>query len=49
MTAETAPSTDFASLRVAIVHEWLIGYFGAEHVVEQMLNVFPQADLYAQV
>ncbi len=49
MTAETAPSTDFASLRVAIVHEWLVDYSGSERVVEQMLNVFPQADLYAQV
>jgi glycosyltransferase involved in cell wall biosynthesis len=49
MTAETAPSVDFTSLRVAIIHEWFVDYSGSERVVEQMLNVFPQADLYAQV
>lgn len=37
------------SLKVAIVHEWFVDYSGSERVVEQMLNLFPQADLYAQV
>ena len=37
------------SLKVAIVHEWFVDYSGSERVVEQMLNVFPQADLFAQV
>jgi len=37
------------SIRVAIIHEWFIDYSGSERVVEQMLNIFPQADLYAQV
>jgi glycosyltransferase involved in cell wall biosynthesis len=36
-------------VRVAIVHEWLDGYAGSERVVEQMLAVFPQADLFALV
>ncbi|MDX9856805.1 MAG: glycosyltransferase family 4 protein [candidate division Zixibacteria bacterium] len=36
-------------LKVAIVHEWLINYSGAERVVEQLLAIFPQADLFAQV
>jgi len=40
---------DLARLRVAIVHEWFVVYSGAERVVEQMLNIFPQADLFAQV
>jgi glycosyltransferase involved in cell wall biosynthesis len=41
--------TDLERLRVAIVHEWFVDYSGSERLVEQMLNVFPQADLYAQV
>ncbi|MEW5923014.1 MAG: glycosyltransferase family 4 protein [Candidatus Zixiibacteriota bacterium] len=36
-------------MRVAIVHEWFVDYSGSERVVEQMLNLFPQADLFAQV
>ena len=32
--------------RVAIVHEWLITYAGSEKVLEAMLEVFPQADIY---
>ncbi len=35
--------------RVAIVHEWLVNYAGSERVVEQLLHLFPQADLYAVV
>jgi glycosyltransferase involved in cell wall biosynthesis len=34
---------------IAIVHEWLASYAGSERVVEQMLRVFPQADLFAVV
>ncbi len=34
---------------IAIVHEWLATYAGSERVVEQMLRVFPQADLFAVV
>lgn len=33
-------------MRVALVHDWSVGYAGSERVVEQMLEVFPQADLY---
>ena len=36
-------------LKVAIVVDWLVTYAGAEKVLEQMLNVFPQADLFAVV
>jgi len=42
-------SIDLDALRVAIVHEWLVDYSGSERVVEQLLELFPQADLYAQV
>ena len=37
----------FAGLRVAIVHDFLYTYGGAERVVEQLLAVFPQADIFA--
>lgn len=36
-------------LRVAIVHDWLTVYAGAERVLEQMLLCYPQADLYSTV
>ena len=34
-------------MRVAIVHDWLTEYAGAEKVLEQMLQIFPNADLFA--
>jgi glycosyltransferase involved in cell wall biosynthesis len=36
-------------LNVGIVHEWFACYAGSERVVEQMLEVFPQAELYSLV
>ncbi len=33
--------------KVAIVHDWLVTYGGAERVLEQMLKVLPHADLFA--
>jgi glycosyltransferase involved in cell wall biosynthesis len=35
--------------RVAIVHEWFTCIAGSERVVEQMLLMYPQADLFALV
>ncbi len=35
--------------RVAIVHEWFTVYAGAERVIEQMLAVLPDADVYGLV
>ncbi len=37
------------NLRIAIVHEWFVSYAGSERVVEQILNLFPNADLFAVV
>jgi glycosyltransferase involved in cell wall biosynthesis len=37
------------SKRIAIVHEWFTVYAGAERVIEQMLAVLPDADLYGLV
>jgi glycosyltransferase involved in cell wall biosynthesis len=39
----------FDSARIAIVHEWLVTNAGSERVLEQMLAVFPEADLYCTV
>jgi glycosyltransferase involved in cell wall biosynthesis len=36
-------------LRVAVIHEWLVDYSGSERVLEQILRLFPHADLYAIV
>ncbi len=33
--------------RIAIVHDWLTTYAGAERVLEQMLALYPQADLFS--
>ncbi len=34
---------------MAVVHEWLVSRAGSEKVVEQMLAVYPQADLFSLV
>ena len=39
----------FDNLKVAVVHDWLVGLGGAERVVESILSLFPQADLYTSV
>lgn len=36
-------------LRVAVVHDWLTVYGGAERVLEHILAVLPQADLFSLV
>lgn len=36
-------------MKVAIVHEWLVSYAGSEKVVEQMLNCFPDADIFTLI
>lgn len=38
---------DLTSLKVAIVHDWLVTYGGAERVLEQILKVIPNADLFS--
>lgn len=35
--------------RVAIVHDWLVTYAGAERVLAQMLLCYPEADLYSLI
>ena len=33
--------------KIAIIHEWFVTYAGSEKVVEQLLHVFPNADVFA--
>jgi len=36
-------------LKIAIVHDWLTVYAGAERVLEQMLKCYPEADIYSLI
>ena len=36
-------------MKVAIVHDWLVTYAGSERVLEQMLAVYPEADLFSLI
>lgn len=36
-------------MRVAVIHDWLTVYAGAERVLEQILLCYPDADLYAVI
>jgi glycosyltransferase involved in cell wall biosynthesis len=36
-------------MKTAVVHEWLVTYAGSERVVEQMLHLYPEADLFSLV
>lgn len=35
--------------RIAVVHDWLVDYAGAERVLAQILRCFPSADLFALI
>jgi glycosyltransferase involved in cell wall biosynthesis len=37
------------NLRVAVVHDWLVVYGGAERVLEHILDLFPQADVFSLI
>ncbi|MEM7682162.1 MAG: glycosyltransferase [Planctomycetota bacterium] len=45
--AEAGPIGPLSTARVAIVHDFLYCYGGAERVLEQMLAVYPQAEVYS--
>jgi glycosyltransferase involved in cell wall biosynthesis len=36
-------------MKIALVHDWFTIYTGSERVVEQILNVYPQADLFSLI
>jgi hypothetical protein len=33
-------------MKIAVVHDWLVTYAGAERVLEQILEVYPDADVF---
>lgn len=35
--------------KIALIHDWLVVYTGSERVVEQILRIYPQADLFSLV
>lgn len=35
--------------RIALVHDWLAAYVGGERVLEQMITVYPQSDVFTSV
>jgi glycosyltransferase involved in cell wall biosynthesis len=36
-------------MKVAVIHDWLVTYAGAERVLEQILQLYPSADLFSIV
>lgn len=46
-SAQTAFPGEFG--RVAVVHDWLTTYAGSERVLEQILKIWPEADLFSVV
>ncbi|MCU0569819.1 MAG: glycosyltransferase family 4 protein [Oculatellaceae cyanobacterium Prado106] len=36
-------------MKTAVIHEWLVTYAGSERVVEQILSIYPEADLFSLV
>jgi len=41
--------SDLRARRVAVIHDWLVVWGGAERVLEQILKVVPQADVFTVV
>ncbi|MEW4241084.1 glycosyltransferase family 4 protein [Priestia megaterium] len=36
-------------MKIAIIHDWLVGYAGGEKVLEEILKIYPNADLFSLV
>jgi len=36
-------------MKIAVIHDWLVTYAGAERVLEQILKLYPEADLFSIV
>ena len=44
-----SPFSKELGMKTAVVHEWLVTYAGSERVVEQVLSLYPEADLFSLV
>jgi glycosyltransferase involved in cell wall biosynthesis len=42
-------AASLAKARIATVHDWLTTYVGGERVLEQILALYPQADLFSSI
>src|ERR1700749_302745 len=40
---------DFSTLRIALVHYWLVNHGGGERVLDCLAAMFPQADVFSVV
>lgn len=49
MTLKATPATAAQPRNVAIVHDWLVTWAGAEKVLEVLLDKYPQAELFTTV
>lgn len=47
--AEACATAPNRTLRVAVVHDWLVVYGGAERVLEHILDLYPEADLFSLI
>ncbi|MEW5952058.1 MAG: glycosyltransferase family 4 protein [Elusimicrobiota bacterium] len=36
-------------MKIAIIHDWLVTYAGAERVLEQIIDLFPESDLFSLI
>ena len=36
-------------MKIAVIHEWLVNYAGSGRVLEQIVVLYPEADLFCQV
>ncbi len=36
-------------MKIAIVHDWLVTYAGSERVLEQIIQIYPESDLYSLI
>ena len=36
-------------MKIAIVHYWLVGMRGGEKVLESLIDIYPNADIYTNV
>ncbi len=36
-------------MKIAVVHDWLVTYAGAEKVLEEIVSIFPEADIFSVV
>lgn len=47
--ASSSSRPELSSLKIAVVHDWLVDFGGAESVLAEIIRLFPQADLYALI